>query len=97
MMGKRNGFLFPVKSNGMLQVVDDNPARMAVGQVILECLAESTLCLAVEVLIQRTEEFFALHHAAPHGWFSGATFPSPLANAGWTAAWICWLVRQPRP
>jgi hypothetical protein len=55
----------PIERNGVTDVVDDDPARVAVCQMLLERLAECGLRFAIDIVVQCIEQFLALHGLAP--------------------------------
>lgn len=49
------------KEDGLTQVVDDHLAGLAMGEMPLELLAERGVFIAVNVLIEGGQDFFAVH------------------------------------
>ena len=55
------GLSVTVELNGLLDVVDDHLTRIAVRQMLFESLAHCRIDVAVDILIQCFQQFFAFH------------------------------------
>ena len=58
---QRNRLACPVKRDRLPDVVNDDLARIAVDEMLLESLAEGRLLLSVHVVVQSSQKFFAFH------------------------------------
>jgi len=54
-----------VEPDRLPDVVDDDPARVAALEVLLERIADGRIQLAIDILVQRGKQFFALHCFQP--------------------------------